>query len=122
MLSIEEVENTIIELENGNTTFDSCIKLASLYVVRDHYKPNFAETQTEKLVKSELHDILPSYVNYCDVKRNYQLGNLSKEAVVTSMKSVGKEIYEFLQTLYSSTDTAEEREILVNSIKSLNIY
>ena len=37
MLNIAEIENTIQELENGNTTFDSCIKLASLYIVREHH-------------------------------------------------------------------------------------
>lgn len=36
MLDMNEVERTIVELENGNTNFSVCAKLADLYSVRDH--------------------------------------------------------------------------------------
>jgi acyl carrier protein len=36
MLSVEEIDRTILELENKDTTFANCEKLAWLYTVRDH--------------------------------------------------------------------------------------
>lgn len=35
-MDMREVEDTIYSLENGVTNFDTCNKLASLYIVRDH--------------------------------------------------------------------------------------
>ena len=36
MISLEELEKTIIELESRDTTFATCERLAWLYIVRDH--------------------------------------------------------------------------------------
>ena len=36
MLSIEEVERTILELEKRDTTYATCERLAWLYLVHDH--------------------------------------------------------------------------------------
>ena len=36
MLSIEEVERTIFELEKRDTTYATCERLAWLYIVHDH--------------------------------------------------------------------------------------
>ena len=36
MLSIEEVERTILELEKRDTTYATCERLAWLYIVHDH--------------------------------------------------------------------------------------
>lgn len=38
MLSLHEVEEAIRELENGSATYNNCMKLASLYIVRDQLK------------------------------------------------------------------------------------
>lgn len=43
MLSIDEIENTILDLENHDTTFSTCEKLAWLYIVKDHIKPNVTQ-------------------------------------------------------------------------------
>ena len=40
MISLEEVEKTILELESKDTSFAVCEKLAYLYIVRDHIKPS----------------------------------------------------------------------------------
>lgn len=39
MISLEEVEKTILELEGKDTSFAVCEKLSYLYIVRDHIKP-----------------------------------------------------------------------------------
>ena len=113
MLNITEINNTIIELENGDTTFANCQKLASLYIVRDKLSNHV------NAVEHELSDILPQYKNYCAVKRKYQLSELTVDAVINSIGGVCKEIQEFIETLYGSTDTQEERERIQQMIQNL---
>ena len=38
MLNLHEVEEAIRELEEGSATYNNCMKLASLYIVRDELK------------------------------------------------------------------------------------
>lgn len=38
MLNLREVEEAIRDLENGSATYNNCMKLASLYIVRDELK------------------------------------------------------------------------------------
>ena len=45
MLSIDEVERTILELEKRDTTYATCERLAWLYIVHDHL--------TERIVKEK---------------------------------------------------------------------
>lgn len=55
MLDMQQIIDTINELEQSDTTFDNCIKLSSLYIVRDNYPSDNIE--------NELDDILPQYRN-----------------------------------------------------------
>ena len=114
MLNIDEVNNTIAELENGETTFDACIKLASLYTVKEHFDCN------DEVVE-EYNDILPQYRHYVEVKRKYQLGEVAETALEKQTMLVCKEISEFIQSLYSSTDMPTERNIIQDMINSLQI-
>jgi len=38
MLNLHEVEAAIRDLENGSATYNNCMKLASLYIVRDELR------------------------------------------------------------------------------------
>lgn len=105
---IKDINRTIDELEKDSTTFENCEKLASLYIVRDKFN-----TQTE------FDDILPQYTKYTDIKRRYQLGEVSEKLVEKQTKMVCKEISEFIHSLYSSTDIPEERTILKNMVNGL---
>ena len=124
MLDLELVDNTIKELENSDTTFITCDKLASLYIVR-----YFNESAVNRViidespdnVQRELADILPSYKQYCEIKRDYQLNHVGKEAVIDKIAAVCKEITEFLHTLYSSTDLPEERAIIEGNLSNLEL-
>ena len=107
-MDIKDINRTIDELEKDSTTFENCEKLASLYIVRDKFN-----TQTE------FDDILPQYTKYTDIKRRYQLGEVSEKLVEKQTKMVCKEISEFIRSLYSSTDIPEERTILKNMINGL---
>ena len=114
MLNLEEINNTITELENGSTTFDACIKLASLYTVRDH-----ANHMDSSVIK-EYNDILPQYHKFVEIKRAYQRGELAESAVENSIKMVCVEIFELVQTIYSNTDMELERIAIKDMIHKLN--
>lgn len=116
MLDIQEIEDTIQDLENSDTTLDNCKILADMYIIRDQYYSN-----NPNKVEQELNDILPQYQLYRDIKRKYQLQEVTDSAVINSIYNVCKELQEFIQTLYSSTDTQAERDAIVDMIKKLNI-
>ena len=115
MLDMAMVENTIQELENADTNFANCEKLANLYIIRDH------NTVTDN-VTEELSDILPHYNIYCEKKRHYQMHKIGEDIVVDALQTVCHEIYEFMQTLYSSTDMIEERALLIALVDKLEEY
>lgn len=125
MLDIHEVDRTIRELENGDTTFATCSKLADLYIVRKYFETS-KEMQEEyghkygnPQVKKELSDILPSYTEYCDLKKHYQMGEITEKPVLSSLEKMCDEIMEFMQALYSSTDMSEERMMITGLIEEL---
>lgn len=108
-MNITDINRTILELENDSTTFENCYKLASLYIIRERYNRD--------VVEQELDEILPQYIKYRDVKRKYQLGEISENAIERQIKVVCKEVTEFINTLYASTDMPAER----NCIKTMII-
>lgn len=116
-MNIQEIENTIIELQNGDTTYANCQKLASLYIVKKHFPTE--STNKENVVVKEFNDILPMYSEYCRIKRQYQLKELSGEAVLDAIQEVCREIKEFIKTLYANVDTVQEKEQLTNMIAEL---
>ena len=49
MLGLEIINETITELEQcDDTNFSVCEKLAILYIVREHYKPDIAKQNVTK--------------------------------------------------------------------------
>lgn len=48
-MNMKEINNTIYELENGDTNHAACQKLAALYIVRDHAEQK-QETQHEESI------------------------------------------------------------------------
>ena len=121
MLNMQEIENTIEELENGDTNFLNCQRLATLYIVRDRFKNALNELVNGENdnVTNELSDILPQYQKYIDIKRRYQMGELPERSIEISIKSVCKEISEFIHTLYSCTDMQAERDCINEMILDL---
>lgn len=120
MLDLNEVLKTIDELEAGPTTYDTCIKLASLYTIRDHMNGYTVDASSAvDSVEEEYHDILPSYRRYCETKRKYQRKEITKEAVITDISHVTQEIYEFITTLYGSTDMPDERDEILKTLRRL---
>ena len=113
-MNIKDIEESIIELENGATTFDNAIKLASLYILKENLKP------PNDMVGSELQDIFPQYRHYVETRRNFQLGKISEKEMLKILTYLCQEIKEFLEALYASTSSAEERRILITIYKDLD--
>lgn len=114
MLDIDAITETIAELENAETTFSTCEKLAALYTVLEHF------STPADVVQKELGDIMPQYQMYKQVKRRYKMGEVTEQAIVMAMHDTCKEISEFIQTLYSSTDIPQERDEIRQLIQELN--
>lgn len=110
-MNLREIEDTIEELENGDTTYDNCIKLSALYSVRDNLKSD---------TRKELDDVLPLFKMYVAVKTKYQLGELPQASLSLAMHDLCKEVREFIETLYKNTELKEERETIKDMLTKLS--
>ena len=108
------VNELIDELEQSETSLSNIRNLSALYNVKTHLVGT-----TYDSVENELKDILPSYRQYIDAKRRYQLKEATVENVTYNMKKLCQEIAEFIKTLYSGTESQEERTILKKMIKDM---
>lgn len=111
-MDLLEIQNTIKQLEQGETTFVNCEKLASLYIVSERLG------NTDE-VENELDDILPAYRKFCDVKRQYQSGFIDISVVLHQLELLCTEIQEFISVIYSNTNSPEERYIIVGTLQKL---
>ena len=116
-MNLTDINDAIETLSESDSTLSNVRNLASLYIVQDRLQ-NALKTQNNS-VESELNDILPSYKKYCEIKRKFQLKELTEEAVHKALERVCKEVNEFLHILYSNTDTEKEREILKAQIRGI---
>lgn len=116
-MNIEDINSTITKLESDETTFGNCEKLASLYIVREHYLKGQNEAGND--VQKEIQDILPQYHKYIEIKKRYQMGETSEKVVENAIKPLCKEILELVQTLYRCTDMPEERAYIKKMVNDL---
>ena len=115
MLNLSEINNLIDDLEQSDTSLSNIRNLSALYNVKSH----IIGSKTYDNVIKELNDILPSYLQYIEVKRKYQMKEITEEAVITYIQNVCTEIKEFIHTLYTGTDLPKEREIIKQMIKEM---
>lgn len=113
MVDMEKVENTIERLTNTADNLEDYKKLAALFIVKDHIQERKSKTEIE------LDDILPQYKIYVEAKRRYQRGEGTDDAVIQTFKGLCKEITEFIQSLYASSDMAKERRQINNMITDI---
>lgn len=105
-MNTDDINKEINRLQQENS-YEACQKLAALYIVKDHLRP-----KTQDSTEKELLDILPSYNKYVCIKRNYQMGDAGEKAVENALKLLCQEVFEFVVSLYSNTNTPEERRYL----------
>ena len=113
-MDIKIIDEMIEELEDSDTTYANAADLASLYIVKGRLN------QSNDNVTKELNDILPAYNVYRDVKRNYQLNGIDKSKVLQQLKFVCRELKDFICKLYSNSDSPEEREIILKTVKEFD--
>lgn len=111
-MDIYAINEAIDRLENDDTTMENIADLANLYVVRDNLNNN--------VVKAELSDILPAYSEYIEIKKQYQMREISEGAVIKSLKFTCTEIEEFIHTLYNCTDMNKERKCIKDMINRIS--
>ena len=111
-MDINAIQDTIKELELGDTTLQNVSDLANLYIVRDRL--------LNTGVKQELDDILPAYTDYVRVKQKYQRKEISEGAVIKSLKYLCTEVEEFIDTLYKCTDMNKERRCIKDMILNID--
>lgn len=119
MIDLDIIEDAIYDIEeNEKINAENIKELACLYIVKaEQLKSNRNEIKPD--VEDELEDILPYYRKYCDVKRRYQLHELSEEAVVNAISKVCREISDLIATLYSGTDLGKERRQIIKMLSTL---
>ena len=117
MLDLKLIEATIKELEAEGTNFSNCEKLSHLYICRDNLLKNLEPIDE---VQRELDDILPYYTKYKEIKKRSQLNQALDIEVIQGIEDVCKELKEFIEAIYSSTDMNKERVCIKSMISQLS--
>ena len=115
-MDIQAIEDNIKILEEEPTTVDNVQKLACLYTVYDKLKLGHHSNDDSY---QELLDIMPAFHDYCDARRQHQLGQSNDEAVEHTLKLLCQELEEFISTLYANTSSRRQRLSLLYLTKSL---
>lgn len=63
MINIQEIEEEIARLEQGNTTYSACEKLSILYAVRNELKPGIEPIQAYSLASEPKSEFLSAIEN-----------------------------------------------------------
>lgn len=116
-MNIIEVNDAIKELESADASLSNIRNLASLYIVQGQMqgKLNSVIQQSNDAVLTELYEVIPSYKQYVIAKRRRQLNEISEDLVLDTLSRLGKELRDFIKSLYIATASENER-ILLNKI------
>lgn len=82
-------------------------------------KLNSVLQQSNDVVLTELYEVIPSYKQYVIAKRRRQLNEISGELVLDTLSRLGKELRDFVKSLYTATDSENERIMLAKIITDL---
>lgn len=120
-MNIIEVNDAIKELESDDASLSNIRNLASLYIVQGQMqgKLNSVMQQSNDAVLTELYEVIPSYKQYVIAKRRRQLNEISEDLVLDTLSRLGKELKDFIKSLYTATASENERIILTKIITDL---
>lgn len=82
-------------------------------------KLNSILQQSNDAVLTELYEVIPSYKQYVIAKRRRQLNEISEDLVLDTLSRLGKELKDFVKSLYTATASENERIMLTRIIKDL---
>lgn len=120
-MNIIEVNDAIKELESSDSSLSNIRNLASLYIVQGQMqgKLNSVMQQSNDAVLNELYEVIPSYKQYVIAKRRRQLNEISEDLVLDTLSRLGKELKDFVKSLYTATASENERIILTKILTDL---
>lgn len=120
-MNIIEVNDAIKELESADSSLSNIRNLASLYIVQGQMqgKLNSVMQQSNDAVLTELYEVIPSYKQYVIAKRRRQLNEISEDVVLDTLSRLGKELRDFIKSLYTATASENERILLSKIIADL---
>lgn len=120
-MNIIEVNDAIKELESADSSLSNIRNLASLYIVQGQMqgKLNSVMQQSNDAVLTELYEVIPSYKQYVIAKRRRQLNEISEDLVLDTLSRLGKELRDFIKSLYTATASENERILLSKIIADL---
>lgn len=110
MLDIREIEEAIQELEQGEATYTSCNKLASLYIVRDKLGEK-VDLVPDSNIDEQISDIQNLFVTYM------------RDRNITNLSNMLDSTYKMISELYHTCSDPNERNIFhkfIDSISSIN--
>mgnify|MGYP007012482113 CR=1 FL=1 len=120
-MELIEVNNLIKELESVDSSLSTARNLAALYIIQGQLQGRLTDvvTQSNDAVLTELYEVIPSYKQYVVAKRRYKLNEISEDIVISTLSRLGKEITDFIKTLYTATASDDERKILHKIVQEL---
>ncbi len=120
MLDMELIEDSIAELEQDATSYENCIRLASLYICREINKNrNMSALDTSNNVSHDSNDLFSTYNKYIDAKMRYQQYEVVDKMLIYAMSNLCHELTDFISNLYHNTETTAERALIVEMINNL---
>lgn len=120
MLDMELIEDSIAELEQDATSYENCIRLASLYICREINKNrNMSVLDTSNDVSHDSNDLFSTYNKYIDAKMRYQQYEVVDKMLIYAMSNLCHELTDFISNLYHNTETTAERALIVEMINNL---
>lgn len=110
MLDIKGIEEAIQELEQGEATYTSCSKLASLYIVRDKLGEK-VDLVPESDIDEQISDIQSLFITYM------------RDRNITNLNNMLDSTYKMISELYHTCSDPNERNIFhkfIDSLSSIN--
>lgn len=101
MIDIDEIEETIQELEGGELTLSSCADLAHLYIIRDHI-----DALPQSDINENMQDLQDMIIEYMINRDIVQLNIL-----LTKLSQIISELY---HTAESDDERVEFRDFIYN--------
>ena len=120
-MELVEVNSMIRELEQSDSSLSTARNLAALYIIQGQLQGRLDDvlSKSDDAVLTELYEVIPSYKQYVIAKRRQQLNEISNDAVLSALTRLGKEIKDFIRTLYTSTSSEAERKVLHKIVTDL---
>lgn len=120
MLDLEIIEDTIHELEQEPISYDTCNRLASLYICREINKNGnmrMVDTSNDSIREEDC--LFTSYNKYVDTKRRYQEYEIVDRLLICAMSNLCDDLLDFIAQLYHNTETEAERALIVEMVNKM---